>query len=213
LTDMPALMLDNLTFFFRAVFIYFITLIVVRTMGKRSIGELSAFDFVLMASLGDIMGTAALDKNISIWNGIIVLITVAALETVLSLIGIKNRKMAKLIEGTPTLLIKDGNILRENMKKEKFSLLDLKQELRKKGVKDRSQVKKAYLEACGEFTVLLKNEEEPVCRKDIPRLVNENCKSLEQKFQEITVELQNIHNKLESLTQTMDTNKDNGGNN
>lgn len=145
---------------------YFLTLIIVRIMGKRSIGELGPFDFVLMASIGDIMAFLVLERDTPFHQGAIILATLAATEIILSKITFKSEKMALMIEGRPTKLIEDGKLMRDKMKKEKISDYDVKKELRNYGITDEKMVESATIEACGKFTVVLKEDADTLMNKD-----------------------------------------------
>ncbi|WP_427338421.1 DUF421 domain-containing protein [Caloranaerobacter sp. DY30410] len=184
----------------RTILGYFLALIMVRFMGKRSIGELSAFDIVLITGVGHIMSSVALDKELPLMEGVLILFTIAVLEIVLSFISIKNRKISNIINGKPTYLIKDGKLLKENMKKEKFNIYDLRQELRKKGIADESDVEKAIIEACGKFSVIKKYAEEPLRRKDLGIFKDgDSPQYLEQKFAELKSELNRLNMSLDNI--------------
>ena len=148
---------------------YFLTLIIVRIMGKRSIGELGPFDFVLMASIGDIMAFIVLERETPFHQGAIILATLAGIEILLSRLTLNSKKMAVLIEGRPTKLIEHGKVIEANMKKEKISDYDIKKELRNHGVTDKSMVDIATIESCGKITVVLKDENDVVTNKDFKK--------------------------------------------
>jgi len=191
---------DTPMFILRSVGGYFIALIVVRIMGKRSIGELSAFDFVLMAGIGDIMSFIIVEKDVPFYDGAAVLLTLAVLEILLSYLAYKSRTLGKLIEGKPSYLIDDGNIVKENLKKEKISMYDIRQELRKQGIDDKSQVKKALIETCGKFTVILKEEEEPLKRKDLGiHSEGDSPQYLDKKFSDIRKEIDRLNTSVNNL--------------
>lgn len=185
----------------RAIGVYFLALMTVRIMGKRSIGELGAFDFVLMTGIGHIMSAVALERKIPFHDGILVLITIASLEIILAIVAYKSRRFGKLIEGKPRYLIRDGKILKENMKKEKFNLYDLRQELRKMGIDNEKEVEKAIIEACGKFSVILKEKEEPLKRKDLGVFSEDDRPQyLDKKFYEIKSEIDRLNTTLKNLT-------------
>lgn len=158
-------LIQDPVYILRAVGGYFLTLIVVRVMGKRSIGELGPFDFVLMASIGDIMAFLILERETPFHQGAIILATLASVEIILSKLTLKNKKMAILIEGRPTKLIEDGKLIKENMKKEKISDYDIKKELRDHGILDMTMIDVATIESCGKITVVLKDEDDTVTNK------------------------------------------------
>jgi uncharacterized membrane protein YcaP (DUF421 family) len=154
-------------FIVRAVAMYVVALIVIRVMGKRALGELGLFDFVVMTGVGHILTSVALDQSLPFYEGVGVLITLAAMEYGVSFLSIKNQRLSRLIQGCPVVMIKDGRIIRENLGKEKFNVDDLMQELRKQGIRDVSEVETGILEPSGGFSVILKGTEEPVSRGEL----------------------------------------------
>ncbi len=156
-----------LSFALRAAVMYFLALIMVRVLGKRALGELGPFDFVVMTGVGHTVVSIALDQSIPFIEGIIVLFTLAGLEWLMCYLGLKSQKLSNLIIGTPKVLIEDGRIIKENLAKENFNVDDLMQELRKQGIPDVDMVEKGVLESCGGFSVILRGGDEPVTRRDL----------------------------------------------
>jgi len=151
---------DFFSFVFNLIAIYVAALVVVRLMGKRALGELSLFDLVIMVGIGEVIVIVGLEQKVSLLKGIIILILLGGLEFILSLLTFKSRFFSRLVEGKPTILINDGQLIEENLAREHISYADLRQELRKQGVSRISKVSKAILEACGKFSVILKEEED-----------------------------------------------------
>jgi len=156
-----------LEFALRVAGMYFLALIMIRLLGKRALGELGPFDFVVMTGVGDTVISVALDRSIPYYEGIIVLVTLAILEYFMGYVGLKSGPLSNLISGVPVILIDDGKIIKKNLAREKFNVDDLMQELRKKGVRDINDVDKGILESCGGFSVILKEDQEPVSRRDL----------------------------------------------
>jgi len=156
-----------LEFTLRVAGMYFLALIMIRFLGKRALGELGPFDFVVMTGVGDTVISVALDRSMPYYEGIIVLATLALLEYLMGYIGLKSGRLSNLITGVPVVLIDNGKIIRKNLAREKFNVDDLLQELRKKGVRNILDVDKGILESCGGFSVILKEEEESVSRRDL----------------------------------------------
>ena len=179
---------------------YFVTLLIVRIMGKRSIGELGPFDFVLMASIGDVMAFMMVERKVPFHDGVLVIATLASLELILSKITIKSQKMAKIIEGEPTVLIEGGKLIRENLEKEKISYDDVRKELRGYGIEDESVVEKLTIESCGQFSVILKEEEEPVKKKDL-RIYGEGKTSeyIDERFSQVRKEIDRLNTTINNL--------------
>ncbi len=106
-------------------------MIMIRLLGKRALGELGPFDFVVMTGVGHTVVSIALDKSIPYYEGIIILATLAGLEYIMGFLALKNEKLSNLIVGKPVVLIESGRIIKKNLAKEKFNVDDLLQELRK----------------------------------------------------------------------------------
>lgn len=214
--------MEILSFALRIAGMYFLALLMIRLLGKRALGELGPFDFVIMTGVGDTVISVALDRSMPFYDGIIVLATLAFLEYTINYVSIKNGKLSNVLTGKPVVLIDNGKVLKKNLLQEKFNLDDLMQELRKKGIRDVNEVERAILESCGGFSVVLKEDEEPVKRKDLgikPKETNsvltidqlsrgEIFKKLEQAIQEeagpkLMDSLTSIENRLEQLSKQM----------
>ncbi|AFS77932.1 hypothetical protein DUF421 [Gottschalkia acidurici 9a] len=179
---------------------YFVTLLIVRIMGKRSIGELGPFDFVLMASIGDVMAFMMVERKVPFHDGVLVIATLASLELILSKITIKSQKMAKIIEGEPTVLIEGGKLIRENLEKEKISYEDVRKELRGYGLEDESVVEKMTIESCGQFSVILKEEEGPVTKKDLGiHGEGKTSQYIDERFSQVEKEINRLNTTINNL--------------
>ncbi len=154
-------------FVLRVIGMYFLAMVVIRFMGKRALGELGLFDFVIMTGVGHTLTSIALDRSIPFYEGIVVLVTLAGLEYIMGYASLKSQRLARLISGVPVVVIDNGWIMRENLAREKFNVDDLMQELRKHGIRDVSEVEQGLLEPCGGFSVILKPDFEPVTRGEL----------------------------------------------
>jgi uncharacterized membrane protein YcaP (DUF421 family) len=173
-------------FLIKPVAIYLAALVIVRLMGKRALGQLSLFDLVIMAGIGDVIVVVGLEQRISFEKGLIILGLIGGLELFLSVISYRSHFFARLFEGKPTILIKDGELMEKNLAKEHISLADLRQELRKLGVAKISQVSQAIFEACGKFSVILKEDEEPISNQQLLQEIN----GLQREIRELKEALQ-----------------------
>ncbi len=171
-----------LEFALRVAGMYFLALIMIRLLGKRALGELGPFDFVVMTGVGDTVISTALDRSIPYYEGIIVLITLAVLEYFMGYVGLKNGRLSNLITGMPVVLIDGGKIIKKNLAREKFNIDDLMQELRRQGIRNIHDVDKGILESCGGFSVILKPEKEAVSKEDfgIPVTSDSNIRTTDQ---------------------------------
>jgi uncharacterized membrane protein YcaP (DUF421 family) len=151
----------------RAVGMYFMAMIMIRLLGKRALGELGPFDFVVMTGVGHTVIAIAMDQSLPVYGGIAVLAVLLILEYAMTFLALKNATLSGIIVGKPKVLIDDGKIIKENMKKEMFNVDDLMQELRKQGIRDIRDVDKGIIEACGGFSVILKNDDQSLSCRDL----------------------------------------------
>lgn len=149
-----------------------VSLFVVRVMGNRTVGQFSPFDFIMLVGIGDIMVSTAMDNTISLASGFGGMAALLLLQQVFSYMSLKSNLIRKWVEGTPVVLIKEGRILTENLRKARFNYDDLRQELHRQGMdmSNITDIKLARLESCGDFSIIKISEKEPITRGDLSRL-------------------------------------------
>jgi uncharacterized membrane protein YcaP (DUF421 family) len=144
----------------RTAIIYAIILIGIRLAGKREVGQMTPFDLVLLLLLSNAVQNGMTGPDTSLTGGIVAAATLLLLNTSVTRLVYKNMKVRKMVEGTPTLLIRHGKIIHEHLAKEMVSADALTQALREHGVASVSDVSVAVLEIDGSISVL-KNDEVP----------------------------------------------------
>lgn len=152
---------------FRTVAAFILIMIIARLLGKQTVAQMTYHDFVVTITLGAITGNVAFNTYFRIWHLLLSLILFSGIAYLLSHISLKSRKSRKWISGKPTVVIENGNILEQNMRKLKLSLDTLIQELREKDIFNIEEVEYAVLELNGRFSVLKKPEYRQVTRKDL----------------------------------------------
>lgn len=140
----------------RIITIYPLLLFSALIMGKRSIGELPVFDFLIVLSLGSLVGADIADPKIDHLHTALAVLGVALLQRLFSSWSIKRRWFGRLITFEPTIVIRNGEFLMGAMKKIRYSLDNILQMLREKDVFDLSEVDLGIIEANGKLTVLKK---------------------------------------------------------
>jgi len=150
----------------RASFVYLFLLIVVRLLGKREIGATSAFDLVVALILGEVVDEI-IYGDVIILQGVIAIVVVALWHLVNSWASFKSEFIDKLTGAPPTVVVKNGQIQRKNLSKERFNEQELFSELRLMGVDNVKEVKQATLEPSGTVSVLLEDWAKPVQRQDL----------------------------------------------
>jgi uncharacterized membrane protein YcaP (DUF421 family) len=144
----------------RTAVVYFVILIGIRLTGKREIGQMTPFDLALLLLLSNAVQNAMTGPDTSVSGGIVAAATLLLLNAAVTQVVWKNEKVRKIVEGTPTLLIRHGKLIQEHLDKEKVTADALTQALREHGVASVKDVSVAVLEIDGSISVL-KNEEIP----------------------------------------------------
>ncbi|WP_373229415.1 DUF421 domain-containing protein [Cohnella sp.] len=137
----------------RIVTIFPLMLMVALYMGKRSIGELPVFDFLIIIALGAVVGADIADPKIEHLHTAVAIILIGLLQRGVSVLAIKVRKFGKWITFEPTVVVHNGNILILNLQKVRYSIDNILQMLREKDIFNVEEVELAVLEANGKLTV------------------------------------------------------------
>ena len=144
--------------FVRAIFLYIIVLIVMRAMGKREIGQLQPFEFVIAIMIADLATIPMTEVGIPIINGIVPIFGLLVMHIFISYINMKSMKIRALICGKPSILIYRGKIDENNMIKERCTINELQERLRALNVDSIADVEYAILETSGQLSVIEKPE-------------------------------------------------------
>ncbi|WP_404431974.1 DUF421 domain-containing protein [Sutcliffiella horikoshii] len=152
---------------FRIVTILPLMLIVTLFMGKRSIGELPVFDFLVILTLGSVVGADIADPSVHHMPTVGAIIAIALLQKFIAWWKIKNHHIGRLLSFEPTLVIYEGQFHIDNMYKIHYSIDNILQMLREKDVFRIEDVHFALIEANGELSVKLKPAKEAVKVEDV----------------------------------------------
>ncbi|WP_075981682.1 DUF421 domain-containing protein [Bacillus massilinigeriensis] len=148
--------------------LYLITLLLMtRIIGKKQLSELSLFEYISGITIGSIAGEVIMGLDGNIFHGVLAIGIFGIATVLVDILTMKSKKMRELIDGNATVLIKDGKILEENLKKEKYTIDELTSLLRQKNVFKLADVEFAVLEPKGDLSVLLKRDKQPLTPKDI----------------------------------------------
>lgn len=135
-------------------------------MGKRAIGELPVFDFLIVLTLGSVVGADIADPNVKHLPTAIAIIGIGLLERFVAHIKLTNRKIGQALTFEPTIVIKDGQFLRKNMKKIRYSIDNILLMLRQNDVFYIEDVALGIIEANGKLSVFRKAEKDTPNRED-----------------------------------------------
>ena len=152
--------------FARTIIIYILVLIVMRFMGKREIGQMQPFEFVIAIMIADLAATPMGEIGIPILYGIIPILSLLMMHVIISVINLKSIKLRGILCGKPTILIYRGKIDEMAMVKENFTINELQERLRVNNVTNLGDVEFAILETSGQISVVLKPEKRALKPED-----------------------------------------------
>ncbi|MBS4173102.1 DUF421 domain-containing protein [Bacillus sp. FJAT-49736] len=154
----------------RSFSLLIVLFLLTKILGKKQISQLSLFEYVVGITIGNIAAQTSTGVKDNFFHGICSLLVWTIIPLAISMSTLKNKKMREMLEGKATVVIKDGKIQEDNLNKEKYSVDNLMELLRKKNAFNIADVEFAVLEPSGDLSVLLKKESQPITPKDI-RLV------------------------------------------
>lgn len=151
----------------RTLFSYFFLLILVRLMGKRELGKLSVFDVVISIMLAEMAALAIEDVDKPALRFYLPMLLIALLEVAFAYVSLKSKKFRDTVDGSADLIIENGQIREQAMRRNRLNMDDLMVHLRQKDVKNIANVEFALLEPTGQMSVFLKEQKEKVTREDL----------------------------------------------
>lgn len=177
----------------RGIIAFFTLLIFARILGKQQISQLTFFDYIVGITIGSMASTLTTDLTSTAWSHWIGLLVWTCASFILQIITLKSKAAGEYLDGKPTLVIMDGKILEDSMKKSRYRLSELLEQLRSKDVFDLNQVAFAILEKDGQLSVLKKPEFQPATPKDLNLKPDVNIIGTELIYDGILIE-QNLKN-------------------
>ena len=147
---------------FRTIFMYFFIIFVYRLMGKKEVGQLSIVDLIVSILIAELIALGIEGEKGNIFISVIPILVLVGVQILISYITLKNDKIRNILDGKPTVIIKDGKLNFTEMSKLRYSLDDLLTQLRLQGVKSIDKVKYAVLENNGNLSVFNDNSDYPL---------------------------------------------------
>lgn len=151
----------------RAILMFAVTLIAIRIMGKRSIAQFAPFDLVVIIIIGSAAALPLEDREIHPVIGVVPIIVLSTLQYLLALINVRFRGVEKITQGMSTPIVINGQVQRDNLKRENVSDADLHILLRQAGGDKMEEIALAVLEPTGQVSVIKKKESQPLTLKDV----------------------------------------------
>ena len=156
-----------LTILIRSLILVSVAVLTFRLMGKRQVGQLQPFELVIAIMIADLASTPMESLDTPLWRGIAPMLSLIVLHQLFTLLSLKSQTMRAFFSGRPTVVIRDGRIDYQALRKLCFNLNDLLEELRTGGVLSPSEVGTAILETSGKLSVFQDGAHRPVCPEDL----------------------------------------------
>lgn len=153
--------------FVRTIIMYLLVIFVMRLMGKRQIGQLQPYEFVIALMISDLAALPMQDSSIPLWSGVIPILSLLLMQLTISYGVLKLKAVRSFFCGKPCVMIKNGVIIEKNLRDQMYNLDDLLEALRIKGYPDVQDVQLAILENNGDLSVLPVSGALNVTRSDL----------------------------------------------
>ena len=155
------------TIFIRTIIIYTFVLIAIRLMGKREIGQLQPYELVVTIMIADVASLPMQNVSIPLFQGVVPILGLLFSQVFASILSFHSKTINKYISGKPTILVARGKILENNLRKQKYSLETLLEQIRVCGYQSLLELDYVVLETSGQISVIPKPEEKQVTIKDM----------------------------------------------
>lgn len=146
----------------RAAAVYGVLLLLFRISGKRSLAQITTFDAVLLLIISEAVQQALIDGDESMTNAFLLVVTLLALDVVMSVLSVRFSKVDRAINDSPIVLVEEGKFLEDSMRKVRVSADDILEQARGlRGVQSADQIRYAILERSGAITVIPQTDSAP----------------------------------------------------
>ena len=152
----------------RAAVIFGFLWVLMRVIGKKELAEMSAFELVLIVSIGDLVQQGVTQEDMSVTGAMLAVGTIALLVVAMSFIGFRWPKTKRVIEGVPVIVVDDGEIVKRTIDIERLTVDEVIGSAREQGIGDLRHVRYGVLEPDGRFSFVRKDRTETTAPTDKP---------------------------------------------
>ena len=146
---------------FRAVVIYFFLWFITRVIGKRELGSMSAFELVLLVTMGDLIQQGTTQEDFSVTGAMLAVGTFALLLLFFSWVSFRFKRTRPLLEGMPVVVVQNGRMREDVMRYERLDQEELFEGLREQGIDDLAKVRFGVLEPDGKYSFFTDEDHQP----------------------------------------------------
>ena len=141
----------------RTVFAFVLILVITRAVGRRELSSMEPFDLILLVVIGDLVQQGVTQSDYSLTGATTVLVTMAVLVVATAWLSFRFARLRPLLEGEPTLLISDGELLTRNLRRERMTVDEVRAEARQQSIASFRDIRYAVLETNGKISFITKD--------------------------------------------------------
>src|SRR3954451_20349318 len=138
----------------RTIFVFLLILLLTRAVGRRELSSMEPFDLILLVVIGDLVQQGVTQSDNSLTGTTTVIATMAVLVVFTACLGSRSARLRPILEGHPTLLVADGDVLRENLRRQRMTVEELRAEARQQSIASLEDVRFAVLETNGKISFI-----------------------------------------------------------
>ena len=153
--------------YIRTIVLYLVLIAIIRLMGKRQIGQMEASEFVVTMLVANLASIPMQDEGVPLHTGLVPMITILGVEFILTALSMASIRFRRLLCGKPVILIENGHILQENLRRTRVTLDELTGHLREKDILDLNTVQFAILETDGNLSVFPYPQHRPATAREM----------------------------------------------
>lgn len=142
----------------RALAIYAVLLVLFRITGKRSLGQITTFDFILLLIISEAIQNGMVGSSYSLTNALVLVTTLVIVDVGLSLLKRRSARLEKYLDGTPLVIVEQGRPLRDRLDKSRVDEEDVLAAARREGLERMEQIKYAVLERNGQISIIARDD-------------------------------------------------------
>jgi len=141
-------------FVLRAIAVYVVLLVLVRLSGKRTVGQFTPFDLIVVVLLGTAVQNSLIGEDTSLPGGLILAATLIALNWLTGFVTARQPALDRLVEGSPVLLARDGVVFEAALRRQSISLAEFESEMRAADCGEAADIRLAVLETNGRISIV-----------------------------------------------------------
>lgn len=146
---------------YRAAVLYLFLFFLIRVLGKKELGQMSAFELVILLTMGDLVQQGVTQEDYSVTGAMLAIGTFGVLILIGSFVTFRFPRSRSILEGVPVVIARDGRLREDVMKLERLTDTEVHEALREQGIDDLADVRIGLLEADGKFSFITVSDHEP----------------------------------------------------